>query len=114
MQACISIVLNRKTIVALQLDVTPASVARSLLIAPKLKLKQGHIRPAPSSVSNIPFRTCISTILTPHHKHIEWSPNTIITASLTRGEGPEGALFFQANEALNLLDRLLRSKQTLS
>ena len=44
-----SIVLDRKTITALQLDVTPASVARSLLLAPKLKLKQGHIRQAPSS-----------------------------------------------------------------
>ena len=46
MQACVSIVLDRKAITALQLDVTPASVARSLLLAPKLKLKQGHIRQA--------------------------------------------------------------------
>lgn len=46
-----SIVLNRKTIAALQLDVTPASVARSLLLAPKLKLKQGHIRQVLASSS---------------------------------------------------------------
>jgi len=62
LQACISIVLNRKTIVALQLDVTPASVARCLLIAPKLKLKQGHIRRDPSCASKILLRTCISII----------------------------------------------------
>jgi len=47
----VSIVLNRKTIAALQLDVTPASVARSLLLAPKLKLKQGHIRQVLASSS---------------------------------------------------------------
>ena len=43
-QCYISIALDFKTIEALQLDVTAATVRQCILAAPKLKLKDKHIR----------------------------------------------------------------------
>ena len=44
LQACISITLDKRTIMALQLDITPASVAQAIVQTSKLKLKPIHIR----------------------------------------------------------------------
>lgn len=67
LQACVRIELNWKTIAALQLDVTPGSVANSLLTSTKLKLKFNQVRwAAEGKRQSISCNRCIVCLAVAH------------------------------------------------
>lgn len=67
LQACVRIELNWKTIAALQLDVTPGSVANSLLTSTKLKLKFNQVRWAAEVKRQSISRNCCIVCLAVAH-----------------------------------------------